>query len=135
MKTVYVRIPQPAIREASTCEDGIDTLCNTNEVCKRTNRRSRNGHCECQEQFVRIANGHCIEIPGISLPDDVKPTKDTGNENSSESSSHSSTILAPTQPPALKALQVSVGSKNITLPEDEATLFAYAVPEASKGKF
>jgi hypothetical protein len=34
----------------------------------------------------------------------------------------------------VKSLEVSVGEQNITLPTNEASLYAYAVPQAPKGK-
>lgn len=116
----------PAFRE---CEIGVSLNCQEFEICEEpavAGRRTRNGICQCIENYVRNETGFCV--PRLKeLKSDVTPSfpsQSTKQSNDAEQTS--------TKP--LKPLVVSVLNKTVQLPEDEVTLSAYTVPAEQNGE-
>lgn len=130
--------------DLQSCEVGVDFDCPTHEVCEKVATHSRNGHCKCEPGYQRNGTGICVAafnfnftLPSASheppTQDPAAPIKmysegDSGALKAVISLSTSST----TQP--LKQLTVSAMSKEVRLPENEATLSAYTVPAEQPGE-
>ena len=87
-----------------TCEVGLGPeFCQENEECVPANEKSRNGYCDCQSGFIRV---------GAKCEEEAPASTST------------------TSPATPKKIVVQVISKEVQLPKNEATLTAFAVPEA-----
>jgi dyslexia-associated protein KIAA0319-like protein len=114
------------IDNVNLCGPGIGR-CNENEMCVRIDREG--GICKCKEGHY-IRKGKCVRraaiIPVVpaSLIEGYAPQQKTGMEGSEEQ-----------QETEKVKLLVSVESKNIQLPENEASLTANVVPENENEKY
>ena len=112
--------------KALACEVGIDTMCSTNEECFPITSKSRQGICNCLTGFNRNRNGQCVRIFSEKLLakkiQNFKADLDIPNDINQKAQEDA------TEAP-LKHLTVSVVSKSVRLPEKEATLSAYTIPD------
>lgn len=106
------------------CELGISEFCGTNEVCYQVLPKSRQGICTCVYGFTRDEENNCVPRYAAAgdLMDIPAPPPPLRLPN----------ILNPLPPPAItqsSSITVSVASKDVRLPEKEAVLSAYTIPE------
>ncbi|ODN01089.1 hypothetical protein Ocin01_05591 [Orchesella cincta] len=118
---VSVRVPtniaSTNIISNITCEVGVGNRCKPNQECVAVQQKSRNGVCQCTAGYVinvAAGDGSCEPIA------------------TTEPATDATVAATPTvaTPKTIKTLAVSVVSKNVSLPINEVSLFAYAVPEA-----
>ncbi|XP_046753459.1 dyslexia-associated protein KIAA0319 isoform X2 [Diprion similis] len=88
--------------------------CGENEVCV-TGDKSKDGFCQCIDNYKRTLQGIC------------KPTDELDALRQSTTSDITQESSTSVKPP-LKKLSVSAVSKEVQLPENEATLSAYTYP-------
>lgn len=125
-----------------SCEVGIGNTCKANQVCTQVHPKSRNGLCKCLPDFVlSSASGSIKEWTCVSTTNPAPPAPRVSSEEEGVTTtfvppvpvvlpSPSPTPGVVTTPKPIRTLSVSVVSKNVTLPTNEVSLFAYAVPEA-----
>jgi dyslexia-associated protein KIAA0319-like protein len=121
----------------TTCEIGIEGLCGPFEECRQLLVTSRKGVCNCKSNFVRLENGKCVSKYKTSNPIDAIAQKLLMNNiQNYQGESLESETNAPVNPPsstdtdtAIKPLTVSVVSKIVQLPENEASLSAFVMPD------
>lgn len=102
------------------------TLCPENEECMPLSPETRKGFCSCLPDYIRNSKSKCI--PKEDMLDDVLAAK---------LSSDLKTDVVEETTQVIKPLIVKVSSKNVRLPENETTLYAYVIPdeEASGTKY
>lgn len=105
--------------EMTTCQMGLK-MCPANEKCVQLIPQSRQGVCNCIQGYERNERGVCVSL---KLAENLI-LKDLNGENESVTKSDSSE-----KPSTNNKLVVSVVSKSVRLPEKEATLIAYTVPD------
>ena len=86
--------------------------CGIHEECSIINRKSQHGICKCITGYVQNKRGECVKIMDNVMLNDIRPV--------------SQIVQAPSEN---NKLTVSVFSKDVRLPEKEATLSAYTVPD------
>lgn len=124
----------PFVGDASTvtnltCEVGIGNTCKSNQECVQVHNKNRNGVCRCLPGFVLNSpgNGSCVSSSSKAAG---APGESGSEEDGATTFPPQITTVGVTTPAPVKTLAVSVVSKNVTLPINEVSLFAYAVPEA-----
>ncbi|XP_021932800.1 dyslexia-associated protein KIAA0319-like protein isoform X2 [Zootermopsis nevadensis] len=131
------------------CEVGVVVDCPVNEVCVQIVKHSRNGICQCVEDYQRNSTGICTpvatgkfrsnntmktfhaELPAVT-PAVLHPTK-IYSEGELGGRTDPFIQEATTSRP-IKQLVVSAISKEVRLPENEVTLSAYTVPAEQPGE-
>ncbi|XP_066597643.1 dyslexia-associated protein KIAA0319-like protein [Prorops nasuta] len=106
---------------------GINTIsctwitdCAVNAICVKNEKSSDVGYCKCFDGYEMTATGTCFPVDDTidHVEHNVTPRlKEQGFKDTTTSSK-----------PTLKQLTVSALSKEVRLPENEATLSAYPVP-------
>ncbi|XP_055539334.1 dyslexia-associated protein KIAA0319-like protein [Wyeomyia smithii] len=118
--------PEDKALSTVTCEVGNDSTCPKNELCVRLTE-SVTGLCVCPEHFERNNKNACMKSKQI-VPQTLTAQKLIMNNIHSEAGE----IDEGNQEP--KKLTVSVVSKDVRLPDNEAVLSAYVIPdEATSG--
>ncbi|XP_012278957.1 dyslexia-associated protein KIAA0319-like protein [Orussus abietinus] len=97
----------------------MDLDCPNNERCVKQGEKSDIETCECDLGFKRNIAGICEAIKEIETSD-IGVTPDVRSDVTSDTSTSIK--------PSLKQLVVSAVSKEVRLPENDATLSAYTVP-------
>jgi len=129
------------------CEVGVLIDCPENEICVQLVTHSRNGICQCMEDYQRNSTGMCtpigkwksnstVEAFHADLRADMQavpqPTKiysegDLGGRTDTF-------VQEITSSRPIKQLVVSAVSKEVRLPENEVTLSAFTVPAEQPGE-
>ncbi|XP_053692975.1 dyslexia-associated protein KIAA0319-like protein [Sabethes cyaneus] len=118
--------PEDKALSTITCEVGNDSTCPKNEICVRLTN-SVTALCVCPEHFERNSKNACLKTKQI-VPQTLTAQKLIMNNIHSEAGE----IDEGNQEP--KKLMVSVVSKDVRLPDNEAFLSAYVIPdEATSG--
>ncbi|XP_058449707.1 dyslexia-associated protein KIAA0319-like protein [Malaya genurostris] len=122
--------PEDKALSTITCDVGNDSSCPKNEICVRVTY-SVTGFCVCPEHFERNSKNACVDVQQVYVPQTLTAQKLTMNNIHSEAGE----IEEGNQEPApTKKLTVSVVSKDVRLPNNEAILSAYVIPdEATSG--
>lgn len=115
-----LQMDESKIYEMSQCEMGLH-MCPPNEKCVQLIPASRQGVCNCIQGYERDASGVCVSL---QLAESL-----IMKEMNSESDLASVTKSDSSEKPSTNKLVVSVVSKTVRLPEKEATLIAYTVPD------
>lgn len=117
--------------------DLIDTACPHNEECVQLVDKSKEGVCNCLPRFFRTSRGNCVKQDPI----DDEIGSSINRENLSEklllmksindnmSPYENKADISEIGPVDIKKISVSVVSKDVQLPEKEATLAAYTIPD------
>uniref|UniRef100_A0A1B0D665 MANSC domain-containing protein n=1 Tax=Phlebotomus papatasi TaxID=29031 RepID=A0A1B0D665_PHLPP len=122
--------------KVAICEVGVDSLCAKNERCRVVSPKSRQGFCDCLENFERNEDGHCI--PMRVAADRQYYDKYWNIMNTEAGKVTSAGPSAPNAKPVTsedttdgttKQITVSVVSKDVRLPEKEVTLSAFTIPD------
>uniref|UniRef100_A0A2M4ABB6 Putative serine-type protease inhibitor n=1 Tax=Anopheles triannulatus TaxID=58253 RepID=A0A2M4ABB6_9DIPT len=115
-----------------------DAACPENEICLRVVANLREGFCSCIEGFERNEKKLCL--PKSSHPESVLRDQPQMGGTRSEAQMLSSAqklnikqeeepLPSPMRSTSTKDLTVSVVSKDVRLPTNEATLSAYVIPD------
>lgn len=104
--------------EMSPCQMGLK-MCPRNEKCVQLIPASMQGVCNCVQGYERDVSGVCVSL---KLAESLI-MKDLNIESDSVTKSDLS------EKPSANKLVVSVVSKTVRLPEKEATLIAYTIPD------
>lgn len=108
--------------EMTQCQIDIEVnMCPANEKCVQLVPRSSKGVCNCIKGYERDVSGICVSLTLAEslIMKDLNGDGDTGSVTKSDSS----------EKPSTDKLVVSVVSKTVRLPEKEATLIAYTIPD------
>ncbi|PSN49545.1 hypothetical protein C0J52_04994 [Blattella germanica] len=133
----------PTAERRDNCEVGIIVDCPKHEICVPIATHSRNGVCQCVEDYQRNSSGLCQPVEIAPQDEDVSVLNDVGQRVKhaqimySEGDLGSRTdvnIQDVTSSKPLKQLVVSVVSKEVRLPENAVTLSAYTVPAPQPGE-
>lgn len=111
--------------DEKACTVGIDGSCPEHEVCVRLPQSYGMGEgvCDCAEHYARNNNQRCVRV---DLPQTLTAQKLIMNNIHSEAGE----IDEGNPEPALSnKLTVSVISKDVRLPNNEAILTAYVIPD------
>lgn len=100
------------------CDMGTENFCGPFEICYQVLVKSRQGICTCIFGYTRNEDNDCVPRFQAELMD-IPPLLHLPSLNSSPGKSKS-----PTQ-----SITVSVASKDVRLPEKEAVLSAYTIPD------
>lgn len=108
--------------EMSTCQMGLH-MCQTNEKCVQLIPASMQGVCNCIQGYERDVSGVCVSLKLAEnlIIKDLNSESDLGQISVTKSDS--------SEKPSTNKLVVSVVSKTVRLPEKEATLIAYTIPD------
>uniref|UniRef100_A0A1L8D917 Putative serine-type protease inhibitor n=1 Tax=Nyssomyia neivai TaxID=330878 RepID=A0A1L8D917_9DIPT len=117
-QTDKVKVYPEGADKVTICEDGVDTLCAKNERCRVISQKSRQGFCDCLENFIRNEDGQCIAAYDKFW-----------NILNTEGGKIIQTPKALTDGTTNKQITVSVVSKDVRLPEKEVTLSAFTIPD------
>ncbi|XP_037047576.1 dyslexia-associated protein KIAA0319-like protein [Bradysia coprophila] len=106
--------------EMAPCQMGLK-MCPVNEKCVQLIPQSRQGVCNCIQGYERDERGVCVSLKLAEnlIIKDLNGESESGSVTKSDSS----------EKPSTNKLVVSVVSKTVRLPEKEATLIAYTVPD------
>lgn len=108
--------------------------CPKSEVCSPHNAAT--GVCVCQEGYIRDASAKCISTSGNMTA--VSALLQSHSAESTETPPFTKIIgeggIETSSQVPVKSLVVSVVSKQVRLPENEATLSAYTVPAEQPGE-
>lgn len=106
--------------EMARCQIGLN-MCPVNEQCVPLTPSLRQGVCNCIKDYERDVNGVCVSLKLAEnlIMKDLNSDSDLGSVTKSDSS----------EKPSADKLVVSVLSKTVRLPEKEATLIAYTIPD------
>ncbi|XP_059616383.1 dyslexia-associated protein KIAA0319-like protein [Phlebotomus argentipes] len=117
--------------KVTICEVGVDSLCPKNERCRLVSAKSRQGFCDCLENFLRNEEGDCIAMR--TTTDRQYYDKFWGVLNSEAGKIVPNVPNVPNAKPvtdgSTKQITVSVVSKDVRLPEKEVTLSAFTIPD------
>lgn len=105
------------------CELGID-LCGPYEACYQVLAKSRQGICSCIYGYTRNADQDCVPRYAADLVDIPSLRRLPSMDGVSPPSSSAFANEALQQ-----SITVSVASKDVQLPEKEAVLSAYTIPD------
>ncbi|XP_055595253.1 dyslexia-associated protein KIAA0319-like protein [Uranotaenia lowii] len=119
--------PQPEKAfSALTCNVNDPHSCPKNELCVRVTTSST-GLCACVKSYERNGNGECMKEKQLyAVPQTLTAQKLIMDNIHSKSGE---TDEANQEPTNVKKLTVSVLSKDVRLPNNEAILTAYVVPD------
>lgn len=106
--------------EMATCQLGM-RMCPPNEKCVQLIPSSTQGLCNCMQGYERDVRGVCVSV---KLAESLI-LKDLNNDLAQLSVTKSDSG----EKPSTNKLVVSVVSKTVRLPEKEATLIAYTIPD------
>lgn len=106
----------------SPCQMGLH-MCPPNEKCIQLIPASRQGVCNCVQGYERDVSGVCVSLKLAEslIMKDLNSDNDLGQISATRSDS--------SERPSTNKLVVSVVSKVVRLPEKEATLIAYTIPD------
>lgn len=119
--------PIPDVSEVpfKECEIGLDGLCGPYEVCYQILAKSRQGICTCIYGYTRNEENDCVPRYSSDLID-IPPLLHLPNLESQLDGGIKS-------PPGVQqtpqSITVSVASKDVRLPERQAVLSAYTIPD------
>ncbi|XP_015923120.2 dyslexia-associated protein KIAA0319 isoform X1 [Parasteatoda tepidariorum] len=113
-----------------SCIFGLNTDCPEHEQCVPKNNRARSGFCECEDEYVRDAEGICKKKPLIRNHNRHITISPSITVSQATVSVKNVTDKSLTTTSSVHQLVVSAGD-NVTLqlPENEVTLSAYAVQQ------
>lgn len=108
--------------EMSPCQIGLH-MCPPNEKCVQLIAASRRGVCNCIKGYERDVGGVCVSLKVAEslIMKDLNGESDLTQVSVTKSDS--------SEKPSANTLVVSVVSKTVRLPEKEATLIAYTIPD------
>ncbi|XP_050082789.1 dyslexia-associated protein KIAA0319-like protein [Anopheles aquasalis] len=113
-----------------------DATCPENEICLRVVANLRDGICSCIEGFERNEKKQCLPKPSHPQSElrDQPPMGSTRSEAQMMSAQklnlkQEEPLPSPMRSTSTKDLTVSVVSKDVRLPTNEATLSAYVIPD------
>uniref|UniRef100_A0A1B0CQZ9 Serine-type protease inhibitor n=1 Tax=Lutzomyia longipalpis TaxID=7200 RepID=A0A1B0CQZ9_LUTLO len=119
-------------REANNvvmCEVGADK-CGKNEHCRAVSEKSRNGFCDCLENYIRNEDGACVAVRGATDKQYYDKYWDTLNTEAGKVEPNPKPLTnGDATDGATKQITVSVVSKDVRLPEKEVTLSAFTIPD------
>ncbi len=104
--------------EMARCQMGLN-MCPVNEKCVQLIPSSMQGLCNCIQGYERDASGVCVRLTESLIIKDLNSASELGSVTKADSS----------EKPSTNKLVVSVVSKTVRLPEKEATLIAYTIPD------
>lgn len=107
--------------EMAPCQLGL-RMCPPNEKCVQLVPSSAQGICACMQGYERDARGVCVSVKLAENLIMKELNGDLGQLGSVTKSDSS-------EKPSTNKLVVSVLSKTVRLPEKEATLIAYTIPD------
>lgn len=107
--------------EMAPCQMGLK-MCPVNEKCVQLIPQSMQGVCNCIQGYQRDEQGVCVSLKLAEnlIMKDLNGDIMSGSVTRADSSE---------KPSSTNKLVVSVVSKTVRLPEKEATLIAYTVPD------
>lgn len=104
------------------CEMGLDRYCPLHEICFQVLPKSRQGICNCKFGYTRNEDNDCV--PQYSVSNDLLEIPPLPYLQGLEQ--QMATKFSPTP---IQTITVSVASKDVQLPEKEAVLSAYTIPD------
>ncbi|XP_021701542.1 dyslexia-associated protein KIAA0319-like protein [Aedes aegypti] len=110
------------------CVVGLDSSCPEHETCVGSSK-SFEGICDCMEHYTRNSEQLCVRIEqsrAYDIPQTLTAQKLIMNNVHSEAGEIEEENA---RPPPPKNLTVSVVSKDIRLPNNEAVLTAFVIPD------
>uniref|UniRef100_A0A6B2EFS6 Putative serine-type protease inhibitor n=1 Tax=Phlebotomus kandelakii TaxID=1109342 RepID=A0A6B2EFS6_9DIPT len=116
--------------KVNICEVGVDTLCPKNERCRIVSPKSRQGFCDCLENFIRNEDGDCIPIRATTDKQYYDKYWGVLNSEAGKIVPNAKPVTSEdTTDGSTKQITVSVVSKDVRLPEKEVTLSAFTIPD------
>uniref|UniRef100_A0A182YN71 MANSC domain-containing protein n=1 Tax=Anopheles stephensi TaxID=30069 RepID=A0A182YN71_ANOST len=113
------------------CDVTREDSCGRNEVCVRVVPNVRQGICTCPEGFERSEKDVCLTKEQIAEQQQQQQQQLVPQMLSAQKLTMGigDTDVDPPHPSTTKELTVSVASKDVRLPTNEATLSAYVIPD------
>uniref|UniRef100_A0A182M2I7 MANSC domain-containing protein n=1 Tax=Anopheles culicifacies TaxID=139723 RepID=A0A182M2I7_9DIPT len=124
-----------ALGSMRPCDVTREESCPRNEVCLRVVPNLRHGICTCPEGFERSDKDVCLSKEHLAeqqqqqdaVPQMLSAQKLTMGMGNGDTEADSPQL--PIHASSTKELTVSVASKDVRLPTNEATLSAYVIPD------